>query len=123
MKKLLVIDDEEDIIQEVKLFFEDEGFQVAVADTGRKGLDLFDSGDFDLILLDLKLPDISGLEVLKEMKASNKKSKVIVNTGYIDFTVKENAKKLGCDSFLSKPFNLIRLQEEVEKVLNSEICP
>jgi len=117
MLKLLVIDDEDEIIQVVGDFFKDEGFDVYTADTGQAGLKLIGEQKPDVVFLDLKLPDISGLEILKQIRLSEQKCKVIVNTGYVENSLKENAKKLGCDVFLSKPFNLIQLNEVLQKLI------
>ncbi|MBI4971486.1 MAG: response regulator [Candidatus Omnitrophica bacterium] len=121
MPKLLIIDDEDGIVREVKDFFLEEGFHVASADTGEDGKRLIWKEVPDLVLLDLKLPDMSGLEVLKMLRASFPNCKVIVNTGYVDQNLMDQATDLGCDAFLSKPFNLIRLKDEVERVLNTEV--
>ena len=121
MPKLLIIDDEDGIVREVKDFFEEEGYQVLSADTGEDGKRILINENPDLVVLDLKLPDMSGLEVLKLLRADYPKSKVIVNTGYVDQNLMDQATDLGCDAFLSKPFNLIRLKEEVDKVLRAEV--
>lgn len=120
MPKLLIIDDEEGIVREVRDYFEEEGYQVSAADTGEDGERLIWKESPDLVLLDLKLPDSSGIEVLKMLRSSFPKCKVIVNTGYVDQNLMDQATELGCNSFLSKPFNLIRLKEEVDRVLRRE---
>ena len=119
MLKLLIIDDEEELSKEVKDFFEEEGYSVFTADSGNEGKRLIVQENPDLVLLDLKLPDISGLELLEMLRKSFPKSKVIVNTGYVDQSLMDQALELGYESFLSKPFNLIKLKDEVGKLLNS----
>ena len=117
MKKLLIIDDEAGIIEEVKDFFEEEGYEVAAADTGKGGLDLITSFRPDLVLLDMKLPDIPGLQVLKFCKENFPGTWVIVNTGYVDQYIIDEAERLGRDAFLQKPFNLERLKEEIDRLI------
>ena len=117
MKKLLIVDDETGIVDEVKGFFEEEGFSVATADTAKEGMDALDRDQPDLMMLDMKLPDMSGLAVLKYVKEKYPKVKVIVNTGYVDQAVIDEAEKLGRDAFLQKPFNLERLMEEVTNLI------
>ena len=117
MKTLLIVDDEAGILEEVKSFFEEEGYKVYTADTGKAGLDAIEKVMPDLILLDMKLPDMSGLNVLKAAKTIFPSMKVIVNTGYVDQHIIDEAELLGRDSFLQKPFNLERLKEEIDRLL------
>lgn len=116
MKTLLIVDDEGGIVEEVKSFFEEEGYTVFTADTGKDGIDLVASQQPDVLLVDMKLPDMSGLNVLKAAKATSPKTKIIVNTGYVDQNVIDEAERLGRDSFLQKPFNLERLYEEIQRL-------
>ena len=117
MKKLLIVDDESGIIEEVKAFFEEEGYEVATADTGKEGIEALARHKPDLMLLDMKLPDISGIQVLKFCKENSPHTKIIVNTGYVDQNIIDEAERLGRDSFLQKPFNLERLKEEIDRLL------
>jgi len=120
MPKLLIIDDEEGIVHEVVDYFEEEGFQVKFAHTGEQGFSLFDKHDPDIVLLDMRLPDISGLEVLKRIRKSERNCKVLVNTGYVDPSMMDQASEMGYDGFLAKPFNLIKIKEMVDQILRSE---
>ncbi len=119
MKKLLIIDDESGIVEEVKAYFEEEGYEVHTADTGKDGIDLIVRVEPDVVLLDMKLPDISGIQVLRFSKEKYPRIKVIVNTGYVDQNVIDEAERLGRDAFLQKPFSLERLQQEINQVLGS----
>jgi DNA-binding NtrC family response regulator len=117
MRKLLIVDDESGIIEEVKSFFEEEGYEVHTADTGKDGVDLVAAIKPDILIVDMKLPDMSGLNVLKAAKVASPHTKIIVNTGYVDQNIIDEAERLGRDAFLQKPFNLERLQEEIDKLL------
>ena len=117
MRKLLIVDDEVGIIDEVKSFFEEEGYEVHTADTGKEGLDAVAAVKPDLLLLDMKLPDMSGLQVLKRCKDISPATKIIVNTGYVDQHLIDEAERLGRDAFLQKPFNLERLKDEIDRLL------
>jgi DNA-binding NtrC family response regulator len=117
MKKLLIIDDEMGIVEEIRDFFREEGFEVHDADTGKEGIESIRSAEPDLVLLDIKLPDISGVEVLRICKKEFPAVKVIVSTGYVDQKIIDEAEKLGCDSFMQKPFNLEHLAAEVNRLL------
>ena len=117
MKKLLIIDDEGGIVDEIKSFFEEEGYEVHSADTGKEGLEQLAAVKPDLVLLDMKLPDMPGLNVLKTCKTDYPATKVIVNTGYVDQNIIDESERLGRDSFLQKPFDLERLKNEIERLL------
>ena len=117
MRKLLIVDDETGITEEIKGYFEEEGYEVFTADTGKEGLDMLQQIKPDILLLDMKLPDISGLVVLRACKESLPHTKVIVNTGYVDQNIIDESERIGRDSFLQKPFNLERLQQEIERLM------
>lgn len=118
--KLLVIDDENGILEEVKSYFEEEGYQVFTADSGEEGIQLLKKERPDVLLIDMKLPDMSGLLVLKVAKETCPLTKVIVNTGYVDQVMIDQAEELGRDVFLQKPFDLVCLKREVEKLLGMD---
>jgi len=115
--KLLVVDDESGILEEVKSFFEEEGFHVLTAESGEEGIQLLKREKPDILILDMKLPDMSGLLVLKICKETSPLTKVIVNTGYVDQSLIDQAEELGRDVFLQKPFDLECLKLEVERLL------
>ena len=116
MRKLLIVDDEIGITDEIKSFFEEEGYQVFTADTAKEGIELVSQIKPDILLLDMKLPDMSGLNVLQISKAISPSTKVIVNTGYVDQPTIDQAEKMGRDAFLQKPFDLMVLRDEIEKL-------
>ena len=118
MATLLIVDDEPGIVEEVKAFFEEEGYKVYTADSGEAGIQLIKELKPDLLLIDMKLPDISGLRVLTSAKQISPKSKTIVITGYVDQSLIDEAEKVGRDAFLQKPFNLETLKSEVERLLS-----
>ncbi|HNV86577.1 MAG TPA: response regulator [Candidatus Omnitrophota bacterium] len=115
-KKILIIDDEEGIVEEIEGFFRDEGYETYIAGTGQDGIAILKGKNPEIVLIDLKLPDISGLDVLKVAKDLNPSVCAIVNTGYVDQTMADQAEILGCDAFLLKPFDLGRLKQEVDRL-------
>jgi CheY-like chemotaxis protein len=117
MKKVLVVDDEDGIIEELKSFFTEEGYNVHCARTGEEALKILRNEGPHMAMIDLKLPDMSGLLVLKVAKEMNPAIKVIVNTGYVDQNLIDQADELGCDVFLYKPFDLIRLKDELDRLV------
>lgn len=119
MARLLIVDDEAGIVKEVKGFFEEEGHEVDTADSGEDGIELIRKMKPDLVLIDMKLPDMSGLQVLAEVKKTSPRTKTIVVTGYVDQSLMDEAEKAGRDLFLHKPFNLETLKAEVDRLLQS----
>ena len=116
---ILVIDDEAEIVDQVKEYFEEEGFEVMTAETGMEGIQILRKCQPQVIILDMKLPDMSGLSILKVIKENCLKSKVITMTGYVDQAMMDQAEELGRDTFLQKPFDLERLKQEVDKLIRS----
>jgi PAS domain S-box-containing protein len=102
--KILLVDDEETIVSGLKKFLESRGHQVTSSLRGKEGLRLFKKDKFDLVLSDITMPDMDGIELIKKIKEQDQKIKIIVITGHI-MQVKENeAWKAGADEFLIKPF-------------------
>ena len=120
MATLLIVDDEPGIVEEVKTFFEEEGYKVYAADSGEDGIEIIQKVKPHLLLIDIKLPDISGLRVIEVCKQVSPKTKIAVITGYVDQNLIDEAEKLGRDAFLSKPFDLETLKKEVERLLKGK---
>lgn len=116
MKKILIVDDEKDITLVLKEFFVSKGYEVLAAFNGREAMDFLNQPGIDLILLDMNMPDISGIEILKKVKSADKDAKVIVLTGFSD-EYRLEAEKIGCDAFLTKPFSVKTLIAVAESVL------
>ena len=117
-KKILIVDDEAGIVQEIKEFLEEEGYEVHTADTAKAGSQKVEELQPDVILIDVKLPDASGTEVLRVSREKSPGTKTIMVTGYVDQAVMDEAESIGRDTFLQKPFDLVRITEEIEKLLN-----
>ncbi|MCB9800424.1 MAG: response regulator [Candidatus Omnitrophica bacterium] len=117
MKKVLIVDDEVGIVEEVKEYLIDEGYDVHIADTAKDGIELVEKIRPDVMVLDMKLPDMLGIEVLRVSKKISPNTKVIVSTGYVDQKMIDEAESLGRDSYLPKPFDLERLREEIDRFL------
>jgi len=104
--KILIIDDEAGIRSALRGILEDEGFTVKSTESGEDGLDLLKSENFDLILLDIWLPNMSGIEVLKQIKTNEVNSQVVMITGHGSVETAVKATKLGAFDFLEKPLSL-----------------
>jgi DNA-binding NtrC family response regulator len=117
-KKILIVDDEAGIVQEIKEFLEEEGYEVRTADSAKAGIKLIEEIRPDVIMIDVKLPDASGNEVLRACKEKSPKTKTIIVTGYVDQHVMDEAELIGRDTFLQKPFNLEKILEEINRLLS-----
>lgn len=114
--KILVIDDESVICDACHMVLSEKGHQVDRCTTGRSGLVAIEQGAYDVILLDMKLTDIDGMEILRTIKAEKPATYVIVMTGYSTIENAVQAMKLGAADYLSKPFADDELIEALEKV-------
>lgn len=114
--KILVVEDEEKILSVIKTFLESKGLTVIAASDGRAALDIFDQENISMVLLDLKLPEISGEEVCKILR---KKSKVpiIMLTAKSDEEDMLNGLGIGADDYITKPFSLKALYARIEAVM------
>ncbi|MBI4535824.1 MAG: response regulator, partial [Ignavibacteriae bacterium] len=97
-----------------------EGYDVGTASDGEEAIVALQKRSFDLVLLDIKMPGMSGFDVLKIIKEKYSKSKVIMLTGFADLKNAIESKKLGAEDFVSKPYDLVDLLTTIERVLNSE---
>ncbi|HWP82302.1 MAG TPA: response regulator [Bacteroidota bacterium] len=115
--RILVVDDEDALRTVLSSELEGEGYQVASAADGEEAIKLLGAQQFDLILLDIKMPNVDGFEVLKFVKQQAPKTKVIMLTGFADLKNAIESKKLGAEDFVSKPYDLVDLLTTVERVL------
>jgi len=102
--RILVVDDEPTLLELLGDFLREQGHEVILADTGAKGLDLYNSEIPDLVLLDLKLPDISGLDVLRHISSRDEETALIVISGVGSTEDAIEALRRGAWDFLVKPF-------------------
>jgi two-component system, NtrC family, response regulator len=114
--RVLVIDDESVICDACRLVLGEKGHGVDRCLTGKAGLLAVESGRYDLILLDMKLPDIDGMEILRTVSGKTPAPCVIVMTGYSSLSNALQAMKLGAADYLAKPFTDDELVEAVEKL-------
>ncbi len=117
--KILVVDDEEDLAVSLKAFLESKGYSVTYSTSGTNAIELFKNNDFDIVILDIRMPDMSGIEVLRKIREIERERKtttcVIMITAYASETAPIKALKLGADDYLMKPFDLNELLRSVEK--------
>ena len=119
MTRLLVVDDEPEICDFLKTFFEDRDFQVETAGSGEAALKSAETFRPQVILLDIKMGDVDGLEVLKKVKQANPKVKVIMVTALETTDKIETAMRLGADNYITKPLSLEYLENDVREKISS----
>lgn len=115
--RILAIDDESNIRHLIKNEFSLEGFEVITARTGEEGLRILDRQHFDIVLLDIRLPRLSGVEVLKELKRRVPTTEVIMITGHGDVKSAVESMKLGARDYVTKPFKLSELLGLVKRAV------
>ena len=120
---ILVIDDEEYIRNSCQQTLSRDGNIVQVAKDGSEGLSMLETESFDLIILDLNMPGLSGMEVLKKIKEDDPEAMVIVNTGYATIESAVEALKSGAYDFISKLFTPDRFRVLVEQALEKRKGP
>lgn len=115
MFNILIVDDEEKITEVLKVYLEKEGYNIKIANTGKEAIDSFNKEDFDLIILDRMLPDISG-ESICEIVREKSMVHIIMLTAKSDDEEKIEGFNLGCDDYVIKPFNVKELVLRVKAV-------
>ena len=117
MAKLLIVDDESDIREFARNFFRKRKIDVFVASGGRQALDLIAAESPDLVLLDVRMEEMTGVEVLRELRQINTSVKVIMVSGVEDEETIKEANNLGVLGYIHKPFIL----EELEKLVMAQL--
>jgi len=126
-KKILMIDDDEELCEEITEILTNEGYRVTTAFDGLNGNRLIEKYDYDIVILDIKMPGLSGLDILEGIKGQNKELKVIVLTGRPlsknlqeeqDYDDKEESLLGLADGIIGKPFDIEVLLGKIKKLAN-----
>jgi DNA-binding NtrC family response regulator len=118
MSKILVIDDERSIRNALQEILEYEKFEVELAENGLEGLEKFTANNFDIILCDIKMPEMDGIEVLDKIQESGKDVQIIMITGHGNVENAVEAIKKGAYDFIEKPLDLNRLLITIRNALD-----
>jgi len=118
---ILVMEDDLSVAKGLEMVLSEEGFDVNLAGTGELALEAFKQKRFDLLVADLRLPDIDGMEVIKQIKAEKPETEVIVITGYGTTATAVEAMKLGVHDFLPKPFTEDQIKKAIDEALQEHV--
>lgn len=111
--KVLLVDDEEDFLTTLAKRLEMRGMKVVTVTRGTEAVAIVDAHGFDLVVIDLSMPGIDGLETLKRIKAKQPDTEIILLTGQGSIRTSIEAMKLGAEDFLQKPVNITELVDKI----------
>lgn len=115
MKKILVIDDEENIRMLYQEELGDEGYEVAVASDGTEALDILSDSPFDLVTLDIRMPGVDGITMVKKVKEIYQNIPVILVTAYGEY--KQDFCTWACDAYIVKSADLTELKATIKRII------
>src|SRR5687767_9205128 len=113
--RILIVDDEEDIRESLETLLTIEGYSVDMAVNGTTGLERMAQSSYDLVLLDLMMPDKSGMEVLAEVRQRDRETPIFLITAYGSIDVAIKALKAGANDYFSKPWDNEKLIIEIDR--------
>jgi CheY-like chemotaxis protein len=119
MATILVIDEEQAIRDLLDTLLSGKGYDVILADSGEKGLEVFRRACPDAVILDLKMPEMNGLMVLQEIRRLNPKQPVIILTGAGTREAEQQVRALGVTEYVEKQFSLHLLGDALKRLLSS----
>jgi len=123
MAKVLVIDDEPGIRNLLDTLLSRKGYDVVLADSGQKGLEVFRRERPDVVVLDLKMPGMDGLAVLQQVRSFNPKQPVIILTGAGTSETEQQVRALGVTEYVEKEFSLHLLGDSLKRLLKTPDAP
>ena len=115
--RVLLIEDDSAMARSIELMLRSEGFNVYTTDLGEEGIDLGKLYDYDIIVLDLQLPDMSGFEVLKTLRLAKVQTPVLILSGNAIVEAKVKALGFGADDYMTKPFHKDELVARIQAVV------
>lgn len=112
--RVLLVDDEEDFLSVLSERLEARNLKVSQATGGEQAIEIVDQKDFDVVLLDLSMPGMDGLETLQKIKADHPETEIIILTGHGTVQAGVEAMKLGAEDFVEKPVDIHVLMEKIQ---------
>ena len=118
--KILLLEDDNDLAQTIKDILEDQGFNVDLALTGEDAIELSYDNSYDLYIFDINLPDINGIEFLKDLKNADDKTPTIFISALVDINTIAKGFEVGAEDYIKKPFDIDELVIRVKAKLKSK---
>jgi len=118
MGKILIVDDEHSILESLEMFLGEKGHTVYMASSGLAGIDKFDQENPEVVILDIRLPDVNGLEVLDRLQSNGCPAKVIMMTAFHDMETTIQAMKRGAYDYIHKPLDAYEVERSVNRALH-----
>ncbi|MGJ8714370.1 MAG: response regulator [Maribacter stanieri] len=120
--KILTIDDQQLILLSVEKRLTELGYDVMTANSGKKGIEIYDAFEPDLVLVDINMPDMSGLDVVKHIKEiNNKNTPVLIMSGNTDETIIMDGFTLGIDDYMKKPVSLSEMAARIKRLIGAPV--
>ncbi len=118
--RILIIDDDENISKVLQAILEEDGYSADTADTARKGIELSESAFYNLALIDVRLPDMEGIELLTKLKETKPKMRKIIVTGYPTLQNAVAAVNKDADGYVMKPFDVEKILATIKQQLKKQ---
>ena len=115
MASIILIDDYDHFRMIINMMLENSGHKVRLAVNGQEGLDLFRDAPADIVLTDLHMPGMSGIDIIPKLRSLSDEVKIIVMSGFLDQS--RNTKKMGADKFITKPVSSKKLLDAINELL------
>ncbi len=118
--RILIIDDDENIRKVIQTILEDEGYIIDTADTAQKAIQKTEQAFYNLALIDVRLPDMEGIELLTKLKETKPKMRKIIVTGYPTMQNAVGAINKGADAYVMKPFDVEKILQTIKDQLKRQ---
>ncbi|MBC7130274.1 response regulator [Candidatus Bathyarchaeota archaeon] len=118
--RILIIDDDENIREALKAILEDEGYNVDMAGTAKEALEKTAKAFYNILLIDIKLPDMEGIDLLPKIKDTTPKMRKIIVTGYPTLNNAIEAVNRGADAYIVKPFDVEKVLATIKEQLKKQ---
>jgi DNA-binding NtrC family response regulator len=118
--RILVIDDDENIRKVLQTILEDEGYIIDTAETAKIGIEKSQKGFYNLALIDVRLPDMEGIELLSKLRETKPKMRKIIVTGYPTLQNAVAAVNKGADAYVMKPFDVEKILQTIKEQLQTQ---
>jgi len=102
--RILVVDDEESMLLMLKTFFTEKGYDCLTASNGAKALEILEKEKIDIVITDMRMPEMDGLDLLRNIKETHKNISAVIMTGFSEEYTTTEALNLGADGYITKPF-------------------